>query len=301
MDSQYLESFLAVVDHGSLAEAARRLGLTPGAVTQRVRALEDEVGVTLLERAGRTVIPTPSGLAILDHARGLVRGVQELRGLAQQTHKLGGPLVGELRLGAIPTAITGLLPPILERMRRLYPQLHVFIVPGTSVETHDRVLSGDLDAGVLVKPPFTLSKAYVFDTWREEPLIVLAPFAMAGRDPVSLLSTESFIRYDRSHWGGRLADEYLSHLGIQPQETLELSSLEAIAVLVARGGGVSLVPEWGRPWPEGLKLVRLPLPGAPVRQIGFLTRYAIRPQPIVAAFVHEAKQVLKARSEETAE
>lgn len=292
MDSQYLESFLAVVDHGSLAEAARRLGLTPGAVTQRVRALEDELGVTLLERAGRTVTPTPSGRAILDQARGLLKQVTELRYLAQRANELDGPLAGELRLGAIPTAITGLLPPILERLRVLYPQLYVLIVPGTSMEIHDRVLAGDLDAGVLVKPPFVLSKAYAFDIWREEPLLVIAPPSLAERDPISLLSTEPFIRYDRTHWGGRLADEYLNHLHIQPQEKLELSSLDAIAVLVARGAGVSVVPNWAPPWPEGVKLARFRLPDAPNREIGFLTRQAIRQQPIVAAFAREAATVL---------
>ena len=210
MDSQYLESFLAVVEHGSLAEAARRLGLTPGAVTQRVRALEEEIGVLLLERAGRTVIPTPSGRAILDPARGLLRDIAELRNLAQRTSQVDGPLAGELRLGAIPTAITGLLPPILERLRRLYPQLYVRIIPGSSVEIHDRVSAGELDAGILVKPPFVLSKIYAFDTWREEPLLVIAPLSMAGRDPIDLLTSEPFIRYDRTNWGGRLVDEYLS-------------------------------------------------------------------------------------------
>jgi DNA-binding transcriptional LysR family regulator len=293
MDSQYLESFLAVVEHGSLAEAARRLGLTPGAVTQRVRALEDEIGVPLLERAGRTVTPTPSGRAILDQARALLQNVAELRNLAHEASQVDGSLTGELRLGAIPTAITGLLPPILERLRRLYPQLYVLIVPGSSEEIHDRVVSGEVDAGVLVKPPFVLSKAYVFDTWREEPLLLIAPPEMAERDPIALLSTEPFIRYDRTNWGGRLADEYLSQLHVQPKEKLELSSLEAIAVMVARGAGVALVPDWAPPWPEGLKLARFLLPEAPRRHIGFLTRQGARPQPVIAAFAREAEQVLK--------
>lgn len=292
MDSQYLESFLAVIEYGSLAEAARRLGLTPGAVTQRIRTLEEEIGVALLERSGRTVIPTPSGRAILEQARGLLREVAELRNMAQQASRLDGPLSGELRLGAIPTAITGLLPPILERLRRLCPQLYVLIVPGSSVEIHDRVSNGELDAGILVKPPFALSKAYVFDVWRTEPLLAIAPPAMAGRDPTTLLSTEPFIRYDRTNWGGRLADEYLCQQHIRPHEKLELSSLEAIAIMVARGAGVALVPNWAPPWPEGLKLARFALPAAPARQIGFLTRQGLRPQPVVAAFAHEAKQVL---------
>ena len=58
---------------------------------------------------------------------------------------------------------------------------------------------------------------------------------------------------------------------IQPREQLELDSLEAIAVLVDQGLGGSLVPEWSKPWPEGIKVAKLPRPGeAPVRDLGVL-------------------------------
>jgi DNA-binding transcriptional LysR family regulator len=54
MDTQFLDSFVTVVDYGSMAEAARRLNLTPAAVAQRIRALEDEIGASLFVRSGRT-------------------------------------------------------------------------------------------------------------------------------------------------------------------------------------------------------------------------------------------------------
>ena len=71
-----------------------------------------------------------------------------------------------------------------------------------------------------------------------------------------LLANEPLIRYDRNQWGGRQADEYLRKVGIVPRERFELNALNAIAVMVDRGLGVSLVPDWARPWPEGLKLAR---------------------------------------------
>jgi DNA-binding transcriptional LysR family regulator len=299
MDSQYLESYLTVVEHGSIAEAARRLGLTPSTVAQRVRALEYEIGEPLLERAGRTVTPTPSGRAILQHARVLLRVVAELSNLAHEATQAHGTLTGELRLAAIPTAITGLLPPILDRLRQRYPRLFVHIVPGSSVEVYDRVVKGEIDAGILVKPPFLLSKAYAFDSWREEPLLLIAPLEMAGRDPIDLLSTEPFIRMDRTNWAGRVVDDYLSQLHIAPKEARELSSLEAIAVMVARGAGVALVPDWTPPWPEGLKLARMSLPNATRRQIGFLTRQTLSPHPVITAFAREAEQVLRSLSDLT--
>lgn len=80
-----------------------------------------------------------------------------------------------------------------------------------------------------------------------------------------------FIRYDRRHWGGNLADACLRSLGVKPNERFELDSLEAIAVLVGRGLGVSLVPDWAPPWPEGLNLFKLPVAGGAGRPVGILS------------------------------
>jgi DNA-binding transcriptional LysR family regulator len=129
---------------------------------------------------------------------------------------------------------------------------------------------------------------------REEPLVVLAPQSMAGRDPHELLATQPLVRYDRNQWGGRKADEYLRMVGITPRERFELNALNAIAVMVDRGLGVSLVPDWARPWPEGLKLVRIPLPHeSEPRRIGIVwSRASVRIR-LVNAFVEEATKAIK--------
>src|SRR5690606_9768398 len=131
--------------------------------------------------------------------------------------------------------------------------------------------SGEIDAAIVLAAPYALPKTCQWQLLREEPLVVLAPESMADRDPHELLASEPLIRYDRNQWGGRLADEYLREAGISPKERFELNALNAIAVMVDRGLGVSLVPNWSRPWPEGLKLVRLPLPNPCVpRRIGMV-------------------------------
>ena len=76
--------------------------------------------------------------------------------------------------------------------------------------------------------------------------MVLAPQSMAGRDPHVLLSTQPFIRYDRNQWGGHQVEGYLHRVGIKPRERYELNALNAIAVMVELGLGVSLVPDWAR-------------------------------------------------------
>lgn len=264
MDTRFLQSFVTVAEHGSLAEAARRLHLTPGAVSQRVRALEVELGTPLIRRSGRTVTPTEGGAAILEGARQLLREVRHLKVAAERP-----AATGELRIGAIPSTLTGFLPDILRDFTTGHPEVEVYVEPGKSLALYGSVLAGELDAAVLIQPSFAIPKTCTFAVLRDEPLIVVAPASAATHDPLALLASEPFIRYDRNHWGGRLADEYLREQGIRPSERVELDALDAIAVMVDRGLGVSLVPDWPSPFFEHLSLRKLALPEpVPVRRVG---------------------------------
>lgn len=255
MDTQFLNTFVVVADRGSMAAAARVLNITPAAVAQQIRTLERELGAPLIARAGRTVSLTEEGSRILQRARDLLRDVADMRSVANDSE-----VSGELRLGACPTALAGMLPDILARMVEAFPQINVYIRPGYSAELYRAVETGELDAAVVLQAPYNLPKTCDWQLLREEPLVMIAPARLAGRDPHELLRTEPLIRYDRNQWGGRVADDYLRRAGIVPRERFELNGLNAIAVMVDRGLGVSLVPDWAKPWPEGLDLVRIPLP-----------------------------------------
>ena len=266
MDTQFLNTFINVVDRGSMAAAARHLNITPAAVAQQIRTLERELGVPLIVRAGRTVNVTEEGARILQRARDVLRDVADLRSVANDR-----AVSGELRLGACPTALAGMLPDVLARMVRKFPQINVFIKPGYSAELYGDVESGELDAAIVLQAPFSLPKTCNWEVLREEPLVVLVPERMARCDPHAVLRDEPLIRYDRHQWGGRQADEYLRKAGIVPRERFELNALNAIAVMVDRGLGVSLVPDWSEPWPAGVRLARLPLPDASEpRRIGIV-------------------------------
>jgi DNA-binding transcriptional LysR family regulator len=291
METQFLHTFVTVVDQGSMAAAARVLNITPAAVSQQIRTLEREIGAPLIARVGRTVSVTEEGSRILQRTRDLLRSVADLRSVAME-----GGVSGELRLGACPTALAGILPDVLARMVETFPQINVFIKPGYSAELYRAVEAGDLDAAVVLQAPFPLPKTCEWQLLRAEPLIVLAPEDMAGRDPHELLATEPLIRYDRNQWGGRQADEYLRAHGIVPHERFELNALNAIAVMVDRRLGVSLVPDWAHPWPEGLHLARIPLPDADVpRHIGVVwSRSSVRVR-LTTVFLQESRTAMQER------
>ena len=283
MDSRFLETFVLVAEHGSLAEAARRLGITPAAVAQRLRALEDELGARLTLRVGREVRPSEAGQAILDESRALLAGLRRLRARARADEP-----AGELRIGAISTALTGLLPGALRHLLDGVPEVEVFVLPGPSPELYRALEEERLDAAILVRPPFAIPKALEWHALRAEPMVLLCPAARAvgGAEALDLLRARPFIRYDRRNWGGRLADGWMKARRIAPRDWLELDQLEAIAVMVSADLGVSIVPDWAPPWPEGLSLAKLPLPGeVPPREIGLLRRRGAPASRLVAALL----------------
>jgi len=112
-----------------------------------------------------------------------------------------------------------------------------------------------------------------------------------------VLAQESFIRLDRKVFAGRLIDDYLRKVGIRPKERYELDGLELIAVMVDRGLGVSLLPDWAPPWPEGLSLRKLALPDRSfVRRTGLLWQRASLRARLVRAFLEQAQFALDHQS-----
>ena len=111
IDIRYLQSFVTVVEVGSLAEAARRLELTPAAVAAHIHSLEDDLGSMRIKRSGRSVKPTAADVNILENSRSVLRLVRVLRAASS-----AGATMGELRLGVFASAMTSVLPPVLKRL-----------------------------------------------------------------------------------------------------------------------------------------------------------------------------------------
>lgn len=223
---------------------------------------------------------------MLDAARDLVAGARDLRALAAN-----GVPAGRLRLGATASALTGLLPGIIADLARRHPEVEYFVQPGASVDLYHRVVASDLDAALIVRPQFALPKTTAWRTLRREPMVLIAPADCPGNDPHALLRRLPFIRYDRNQWGGQIVDRYLSDRGLKVHEILELDALDAIAVMVDRGLGVSIVPDWAPPWPEGLRLRKLPIATDEARETGVLWSRSATRFAAVEAFVDSSTTV----------
>ncbi|OKA29159.1 LysR family transcriptional regulator [Pseudomonas versuta] len=279
MDSRYLKSLIMVIDCGSIADAARSEGLTAAAVSQRIQALERQLGFALLSRSGHAAMPNPACLALLPRARRIVREVSLLAGDAD----LDG-LTGTLRIGAISTMLTGLLPRALLELTRLAPGIKPAIEPGTSRSLYQALQADELDAAILVAPPFELPKLLRSVSLHSESLVLLSRHPPAG-SIARALQTQAYIRYDPSSWGGRHAERYLNDTGLAPTSLFDLDGLEAIAMLVADDVGVSLVPSWSGLDSLSDNFTLTPVGTGYDREIVLVTRVQTERPQMIAALV----------------
>ena len=256
MDVRFLRSLVAVIEAGSIAAAARRENRTAAAISQRIKALERTLGCTLLMRSAHGACASDQCLLLLPKIQAVIEQAREL----QEDLSQDG-LSGEIKIGAISTALTGVLPEAIERMALSAPRLRLKITPGDSRSLYERLLTQELDAVILVRPPFQPPKALTATLLRVEPLILIAPTEWGTRTLEALLREQSLIRYDARSWGGQIAQRYLEDQSFDPQVLCELDALETIAILVAQGMGVSLVPQWAGMLCSGLSV--LPVDDAP--------------------------------------
>jgi DNA-binding transcriptional LysR family regulator len=238
MDLSFLQSLLLVVESGSLAQAARTQHLTGAALRQRVAALERELGVSLITRSGHTSLPTQACIDLLPRARHMLR---ELALLKEDVDTSG--VSGQLKIGAISTALTGLMPKALRALAVHAPKVTPYLKPGTSVDLYNALLSEQLDAVITVAPPFMVPKSITTIALRSEPLVLISPGKLNVSVKQALLN-QLYIRYDPTSWGGRFAQQYVLDHRLAPRLLCDLDGLEAIALLVAQNLGVSLVPAW---------------------------------------------------------
>jgi DNA-binding transcriptional LysR family regulator len=288
MDIRFLETLVAVFDCGSVAEAGRRLNMTAAGVAQRIRALEADIGAKLVFRSGRTIRPTPTATAILERSRRLLRDVRDIKSIATSGH-----LTGELRVGVIPTTLSGLLPDILIPFTKAHSKIDVRIMRDHSVALYQHVLKEEIDAAITSHPPFVLPKTCGWFLLREEPFVVLTDKSLRMRDPHEILASQPFIRLTRNVYAGQLIDNYLRKVGIKPKELFEFDGFDLIAMMVDRGLGVSLLPEWPSPWPAGLSLRKIPIPDRTFRRrIGILWNRSSLRLRLVEALVESAGKTL---------
>ncbi len=267
MSIRRLRTLIAIAEHGNFGLAADAVSVSQAAVSLQMKALEQELKVTLFDRSHRPPTLNATGLALLAKAREAVRVYDEMLRAAGNDE-----LSGELVLGAMPATMTGVVPRAINALRNIYPQLRIHVVPFHAIEQLPQLERGLLDTGIITQLPY-LPDNLEYRAFAEEPLILLAPPGTPPAPARKLLETYPFIRFDRNQRVGQLIDTWLRAEGIQVKELMELDTIESVSNMVYYNLGVTIAPAPCVAPPIPLPLCRVPLaPSAPKRVLGVLTR-----------------------------
>ena len=246
MSIRNLRTLIAVADQGTFTAAAEAVHVTHAAVSQQMKALEEEWQVALFDRSRRAPELTPLGKALVARAREIVAAYDGI--LASVSGEAG-----------------------------FRGELHVRVVPGLTTELAAQVERGALDAALVTRMA-PLPRRH---EWREvarEAFELLAAREAASDDPAELLRSNPYIRFSRQAVVGAQIEAWLQARGIEVTESMEISDLGIISSLVHANLGVSIVPRQAVAAPNSLPLKRIALsPGPEPRVLGLLARsYSVK-------------------------
>ena len=249
-----LKTLIAVVRYGSFAAAGGHIGLTQSAVSSQIQRLEESLGLALFDRTRRSAVLNETGARVLVRAEQIVSLVSQLGNPVAENE-----LASTLRIGAIASVQSTLLPRALALLRKKNPRLLVNIAPGVSMKLIDQLDSAEIDAAIMIRPPFGTLPEMIWQPLVFEPFKLLVRSETKGRDWRTLLKSQPFLRYDRTSFGGRLVTRFLRDNRLEVQESIELDEIAGLTNLVSEGLGVALVPmvEAYLPLPPNVRAVSL--------------------------------------------
>lgn len=281
MDTRQLRTLLAIASHGTFAQAAGIVGLTPSAVSQQINTLEQELRTTLFDRSSRPPKLTPQGVQVLEVAKNILRLEEDTKASLR-----GDQIAGTLMLGSVRSSALNLLPKAIVQMRVQYPLLKTNLRISLSSTLIADVATGRLDAAVVAEH-VGIPNALRWSPFLREPLWLIVPKGTEPDDSTHLLNTLPYVRFRSAVPLANLIDTELSRLGVVTQDIAEIDTIGSIVTCVRQGLGISVVPHVALQEPEDVELARLPF-GEPqlTRQIGIVER-AVSPRGDIIARLHE--------------
>ncbi|MGH7326127.1 MAG: selenium metabolism-associated LysR family transcriptional regulator [Candidatus Rokuibacteriota bacterium] len=243
MDLRRLEVFVKVAELGSFSRAAEALYLTQPTVSEHVRALEEDLGVQLLDRLGRGATPTPAGEVLLGYARRILVLMREAR---QAIDRFQGRMSGHLVVGGSSIPGEYVLPALIGQFKAKYPEISISLRVGSSRDVSEWVEEGRVEIGVVGARPSgrtLVARELMAD---EMVIIVSADHPWSGRESVRLadVATEPLILRERGSGSRDALERALAAAGTDVgafRVAGEMGSTQAVKQAVRAGVGIALI------------------------------------------------------------
>lgn len=275
MNLRDLKYLVALAEHKHFGRAAAASYVSQPTLSTQIRKLEDELGVSLVERAPRKVMLTPAGREAADRARAIVAEIEQMKEAARRSRD---PEAGTVRLGIFPTLAPYLLPHVVPLVRQRFPKLELLLVEEKSDVLLERLRDGKLDAVVLALPlaDDQLQAEFLF----EEPFVLAVPenHELAGHHGLNMhdLSNHRLLLLEDGHCLRDQALNVCQLAGASEKSGFQATSLETLRQMVAANVGITLLPMLAVQPPVALpgNVQLLPFAGSnpPSRRIGLVWR-----------------------------
>ncbi|WP_318436149.1 DNA-binding transcriptional regulator OxyR [Photobacterium leiognathi] len=246
MNIRDLEYLVALSEHKHFRKAAEACYVSQPTLSGQIRKLEDELGVSLLERTSRRVLFTDAGLSLVAQAQKVLLEVKILTELASvQGESMSGPL----HIGFIPTVGPYLLPQIIPTLKEAFPDLELFLHEAQTHQLVQQLEEGKLDciilAAVKESEPFIELPLY------DEPMMIAVPETHKWADKkeidMSQLHGESLLMLEDGHCLRNQALGFCFAAGARDDGRFKATSLETLRNMVAAGSGITLLPQLASP------------------------------------------------------
>lgn len=289
MNFRDLEYLVAVAEHGHFGQAAQACHVSQSTLSLQLQKLEADLGVQLVERTNRRVVVTPTGLAFVARARGILRARQEM--LDEAAIEVG-QMPREISLGLIPTIAPYRLGVVLSAMKLAYPDTAVRVVEDVTQALEKSVSQGALDAAITATP--NLDSLLEETVLMDDELLLAVPtdHSLAGakhRVSAESMRTDRLLLLKDGHCLRDQVLDFCTANGGVGQNESSATSIETLIALIRHGAGVTLMPKMAiaeRPQVEGVKFLRLD--PSPVRTVRLITRKTSRLGQVLARVLGHA-------------
>ena len=268
MELRQVHYFVVVAQRLSFTKAAEELGVAQPALSQQIRGLERELGVTLLNRTSRRVSLTDSGVAFFNRAEKLLA---EADAAKLEMQEFAGLARGKFVVGVVPNLGEIWLAHLLSDFHQRYPGIEIVLIEETTLPLENLLARGQLDVALLHQMPTGLSSTLLGYPLFTEALVlaVNAEHPLAGQAQISLadLHDESWILIKAGSAIREVILNAMTTAGFTPHIVCESGSLSTISALVVAGLGITILPGSAvRVDQTQLRAIQL-LPGAPTRTV----------------------------------
>jgi LysR family hydrogen peroxide-inducible transcriptional activator len=241
MNLRALQYFVKLAELKHFSKAAEACFVSQPTLSTQIRKLEEELGVSLVERAPRKVMLTPIGEDIAHRARYVLRDLEQIRDAARRSRD---PETGILKLGIFPTLAPYLLPHVIPGIRRSYPDLRLQLAEEKTEDIIEQLDQGHLDAGLLALPidEHGMEMKELF----KEPFVAAMPAAhpLADKAVIEIadLAGQELLLLEEGHCLRQQALDVCELAGAHERLDFHATSMETLRQMVAANTGVTLMP-----------------------------------------------------------